>query len=124
MLADIVILVHFWWILFLAFGIVFVLMKSKWAFLHAGGLLFALFLNLFEWYCPLTYIENYLHSQHSAGLLYDRPFLVHYLNRIVYPEVSEPTLRSAEMVFVLLNGVGYGWILSKRGLPVRRGERR
>ena len=57
-LVDTTLIVHFLWILFLLFGFVFALKGSKIAYVHLGGLLFALVLNALGWYCPLTHLEN------------------------------------------------------------------
>jgi spore maturation protein SpmA len=113
LLADLVILIHLLWILFLAVGFVFALKRSKLAYVHAGGLLFSLLLNLFGWYCPLTHLENYLHASGDAGLVYNKPFLVNTLERIVYPDMPEGVVRGGEIAFVLLNAVGYGWVLRR-----------
>ncbi|MBN1104030.1 MAG: DUF2784 family protein [Deltaproteobacteria bacterium] len=111
MLADLVILIHLLWILFLAVGFVFVLKRSKVAYIHAGGLLLSLVLNAFGWYCPLTYLENYLCSSKDICVVYHTPFLVKTLEYVVYPDVPEALVRGGEIAFVLVNAIGYGWVL-------------
>lgn len=101
-LADLVMLGHFTWILFLVFGFIFALRGSRLAFIHLGGLAFALLLNLEGWYCPLTFLENYLYSLCNPGLAYGGSFLAHYLVKIMYPAISEPLLRGIEIVIVCL----------------------
>jgi hypothetical protein len=101
------VLVHFLWILFILSGIIFALKRSKLAWVHLGGLLFSLVLNLFGWYCPLTHLENYLHSLHPGHLTYDGSFIAHYLEQIVYPELPEKIIRIGGILFVILNAVVY-----------------
>jgi len=106
-LADLTVLVHFLWILFILSGVIFALKRSKIAWVHLGGLLFSLVLNLFGWYCPLTYLENYLHSLHPGYLTYGGSFIAHYMEQIVYPELPEKIIRIGGILFVCLNVVIY-----------------
>jgi hypothetical protein len=108
LLASLAILCHFLWILFLVFGVIFALKGSKIAWIHLGGLLFSLLLNLLGWYCPLTYLENYFQQLYHRGLAYSGSFIIHYLEPIVYPNLSERTLRIGGIVFVILNLFAYG----------------
>jgi hypothetical protein len=110
-LADLSVLIHFFWILFLVFGLIFALRRSKIAWVHLGGLLLSLLLNLLGWYCPLTYLENYLRGPIPDGGTYSGPFIVHYLELIIYPDLPERTIRTGEILFVCLNLVVYGVLL-------------
>ena len=112
-LADLTILFHFLWVLFLIFGVVFAIKRSKIAWFHLGGLLFSLFINMLGMYCPLTYLENYLRSTHGANWPYPGSFIAHYLERIIYLNLPERTIRMGEILFVCLNLVVYG-VLAKR----------
>ena len=87
-LADIVVLTHFLWILFLFFG-AFLGRKSRaLKIFHLSGLFFALFIQIFDWYCPLTHLEVWLRSKHDPGLIYVSSFIIHYVEGLVYIEVS------------------------------------
>lgn len=109
-------LLHFIWILFLLVGVVFALMGSRLAWVHLGGLVFSFFLNLFGWYCPLTYLENYLYSMKEGHTAYTSSFLAHYLEKIVYPDLPEKSIRLGEILFVVVNLIVYGLI----GIHYRR----
>ena len=94
-LAILTLLLHFLWILFIVFGFIFALKGSKLAFVHLGGLFFSLVINLFGWYCPLTYLENFLyHAQDN-------------------PNLAERTIRVGEIAFVILNLIAYAVLLKK-----------
>ena len=118
---DLTILLHFLWILFLIFGVVFALKGSKIAWFHLGGLLFSLFINMLGMYCPLTYLENYLRSTYGASGPYLGSFIAHYLERIIYLDLPERAIRIGEIIFVSLNLVVYG-ILAKRYTQDRTGS--
>lgn len=113
LLADLSVLFHFLWILFIVFGIIFALKRSRLAWFHLGGLLFSLFLNIVGWYCPLTYLENYLRMSCGEGGTYGSSFITHYLDPIIYPDLPEMIIRIGEILFVFLNLVVYGIIAKK-----------
>jgi hypothetical protein len=41
-----------------------------------------------DWYCPLTHLEVWLRSKHTSSLTYTGSFIVHYIEQIVYIELS------------------------------------
>jgi len=116
LLVDITIMVHSLWILFLVFGFVFVLKGSKIAYVHLGGLLFALVLNALGWYCPLTHLENYFHSLHDGPSAYSSSFIARGLEKFVYPDIPENLLRGGEILLTALYLLVYGYWVRKLGL--------
>jgi len=116
LLIDITIAAHFLWILFLVFGFVFALKGSKIAFLHLGGLVFALVLNALGWYCPLTHVENYFRSLHGVYSTYSTSFIMRYLEPLVYPHIPENLLRGGEILLTILYLLVYGYWAKKVGL--------
>lgn len=118
-LADVTMVVHFLWVVFVVFGILLAFMKSRLVWLHLGGISLALLLNLLGWYCPLTYLENYLYLK-GGGSAYEGSFIVHYLSPLLYPELPEVTVRAGGIAFVCVNLLVYGVLLKKRSLPLPR----
>ena len=65
-LADITVVLHFLWILFLVFG-AFPGRRYKWIkVIHIGGVIYALVIQVFGWYCPLTHLEAWLRRMHAV----------------------------------------------------------
>jgi len=118
-LTDLTILFHFLWILFIIFGLLLVWRWPKVAFFHLGGLLFSLIINFFGWYCPLTYLENYLNASVDKGTGYENSFITRYLAPIVYPDLPENAIRIGEILFVVVLLFVYG-ALARRYLKRRR----
>jgi hypothetical protein len=86
--ADFAVLLHFLWIVFLIFG-AFIGRRYRPAKLfHIAGLGFAVIMQLFGWYCPLTHLEVWLRHQHDPSLTYKGSFIIHYAEKIVYIELS------------------------------------
>lgn len=116
LLADGVVVVHFFWILFLIFGGFWGRMQRRVRLIHIPALIFAFFIELFDWYCPLTHLEVWLRGRHAPGLAYNGSFIVHYLERLIYIEVDR-------WVIVLLTGLlcgVNGWLYFGRKPRQRR----
>jgi hypothetical protein len=118
-LAHLTIVLHFVWILFLIFGVFFALRWPKVAIFHLGGLLFSLVLNLFRWYCPLTYLENYLRRLYDVKSAYGGPFTATYLERFVYPDLPELYIRVGEIFFVIVYVGLYAYLARKHHILAR-----
>lgn len=107
--ADLVVLIHFLWVVFMAVGGV----ATVWAVLavwlgkgksaekarrffgwrvfrtvHVCGIVYAGALSAMGKYCPLTYLENYLRRASGAGSEYPGSFIVHYVEKVLYPHVE------------------------------------
>ena len=111
-LADIVVLIHFLWIVFLFFGAFWGIKNKVAKIFHLSGLAFAFVIQIFDWYCPLTHLEVWLRSKHSPALTYAGSFIIHYIEQIVYIELS----RNLVLIFTICLCGWNGWLyLRKRG---------
>ena len=83
-LADLVMLVHFAFVLFVAAGGLLVLVRPRVAWLHLPVLVYGVTIELVGWVCPLTPLEWNLRAQAGeAGI--EGGFLERYLDPILYP---------------------------------------
>jgi hypothetical protein len=112
-LADLVTLLHFCWILFLLFGFIFALKRWRIAILHLAGLIYAFTLNIMGWYCPLTHLENYLRSLHDPGTPYAGAFIIRQVDRFIYPDLPEKIIRLGAIILVCLYIFGYAYLAKK-----------
>ncbi len=103
-LADAVVLIHFLWILFLVFGAIPGVRRRIIKMFHIAGLAYALVIQTVEWYCPLTHLEVWLKSKYAAGPTYGEPFVVHYIEELVYLDVSRNLIAAFTLVICLVNG--------------------
>ena len=107
LVADVVVLIHLFWIGFILFGAL-VGRRHRWAkWLHVGALAFSLCLQLFHWVCPLTYLEVWLRRQHDPALTYTGDFLAHYAERLVYLQLSPPVVLGATVLVIGLSVWAY-----------------
>jgi len=86
--ADSVVLIHFLWIVFLIFGAFIGIRYRIVKILHIAALGFALILQIFGWYCPLTYLEIWLRQRHDPLLTYSASFIIHYVEKLIYIDLS------------------------------------
>jgi hypothetical protein len=114
LMADLVIVIHFLWILFILFGFLLALKYQSVVFIHMVGLVFTLILNIGGWYCPLTHLEIHLQRQSSPDSLYIGSFITHYLERIIYLRVDASHLRIGAIAWVSLNLGGYAILLGRK----------
>jgi hypothetical protein len=72
-----------------------------------------LLIEILPWTCPLTLAENWLEQRTSYIAPYKAPFLLHYLDALVYPNVPPLLLTVAAGIVVLINVTVY-WRRAKR----------
>ncbi len=102
-LADSVVLIHFLWIVFLFFGVFWGIKNKVVKIFHLSGLAFAFIIQVFDWYCPLTHLEVWLRSKHTSALTYTGSFIIHYVEEIVYVELSRTLILVLTITLCALN---------------------
>lgn len=109
-LADLVVLAHFAFVLFVIAGALLLLHSRWWAVLHVPAFVWGSLIEFRGWTCPLTPLENSLRARAGqAG--YTGGFVEHYIMRILYPA---GLTRSIEVVLGALVLAGnlllYWWV--------------
>jgi len=112
-LADSVVLIHFLWIIFLFFGALWGVKNRIVKIFHIVGLAFAFLIQIVDWYCPLTHLEVWLRSKHDSALAYTGSFVIHYVERIVYIEISRHWVLLLTLFLCSFNA----WCYLKRDKP-------
>ena len=84
-MADLVVALHFAFVLFVALGGLFALRWPRVAWLHVPSVLWGALIEFSGWICPLTPLEHYLRRQQGqAG--YEGDFIARYVLRVLYPD--------------------------------------
>lgn len=102
-LADIVVLIHFLWVIFIIFGGFSGRRHKAVKVIHISGICFALLLQIFSWYCPFTYLEIWLRAMHDPAFTYAGSFIIHYLEEIVYIRIDRGILFLLTLCVAALN---------------------
>ncbi len=109
-LADVVVVVHFGFVLFVVAGVLAVVWKPWLAWLHVPCMLYGAAIEVVGKTCPLTPLENRLRRA-GGGREYDGSFLRQYVARAVHPALwkrVEPWLGA----LVLVGNVAvYGYLV-------------
>jgi hypothetical protein len=102
-LADIVVLMHFLWIVFLISGAFLGIRNRAIKIFHISGLAFAIVIQIFGWFCPLTDLEVWLRAKHDPSLAYTGSFIIHYLEKLIYIEISPVLIFTLTLLFAGFN---------------------
>jgi len=101
-LAISVLFLHALFILWVVLGSLLTRSRPILRWLHVGSLVWGILTELLPWPCPLTVVENWLEAK--AGVQpYQGGFLLHYLGKLVYPDVSSTMLTIAAVIICALN---------------------
>jgi len=84
--------------------------------LYIVSLVWGILIELLSWSCPLTLLENWLESE--AGIQpYQGGSLLHYLDKLVYPDISAKAPTVAGVIVCGINLAFYGrqvWLAIRR----------
>ena len=111
--VDIVLIIHFLFILFVIFGALLFFVVKKIVFIHIPAIIWGAYIELTNSICPLTYLENWF--LHKANLTtYSEGFIQNYLVPIVYPVSLTKDLQIyLGIALIVINIVFYAFIFNK-----------
>jgi len=115
-LAISVLFLHAMFILWVVFGALLTRSRRVLRWLHIVSLIWGILTEVLPWPCPLTLLENWLEGKAVVEPA-QGGFLLHYLDRLVYPDISSTVLTIAAVVVCGLNLAYYGrqmWIARLR----------
>lgn len=120
-LADLVVLIHFTFILFVIFGGLLILLWPKIIWLHVPALSWGVATQMFGLICPLTPFEIYLRNRADMEG-YSGGFIENYLIPVIYPAALTHQLQWALGTVLLIFNVLIYVYLWKRSRTVRATE--
>ena len=108
--ADLVLLLHLAFVLFVVAGGLLVLRWPRMAWLHLPAAAWGAVVEFTGWICPLTPLENILRTMAGASA-YDADFIEHYILPLLYPaELTRNIQLILGMIVIGVNVVPYGWL--------------
>src|ERR1700741_1691350 len=93
-LATAVLFLHALFILWVVFGALLTRSRPVLRWLHIASLVWGILTEVLPWPCPLTLLENWLEARVGVEP-YQGGFLLHYLDKLVYPDISANVLTFA-----------------------------
>lgn len=100
LLADVVVLVHLAFILFVVAGSLLARRSPRLAWLHVPSLLWAATSITIGLPCPLTQLEKLLRRLGGEGA-YSGGFIDQYVEGVLYPESLTPLLRALALAVIV-----------------------
>ena len=111
--ADLTLIVHFAFIIFVVFGALLFFVSTKIIYVHVPALIWGIYIEITHSVCPLTYLENWF-LQKANLTTYSGGFIQNYLVPIVYPTNLTNDLQTyLAIVLIVANMLMYGLIISK-----------
>lgn len=113
-LADLVLVVHLAFVVFVVLGGLLVLGWPWVAALHIPAAIWGVLIEYSGWVCPLTPLENSLRS--SGGVSrYSGGFIQHYIQPVLYPAgLTRGTQIVLGSLALLVNLTAYGVLIARR----------
>jgi hypothetical protein len=110
LLADLTLIVHLVFVIFVLCGGL-LLLRWRWmAWLHLPAAIWGAIVEFTGWICPLTPLENYFREQ-AGQADYRSDFMAHYLLPILYPNnLTREIQLILGMVVLMINISVYGWL--------------
>jgi hypothetical protein len=111
LLADLVVLIHLSFVIFVVLGGLLAL-KWRWvAWLHLPAAIWGALIEFGGWICPLTPLENWLRNQ-GGEEGYAGGFIQHYMVPVLYPDGLTREIQIVlGLAVVILNLIVYALIL-------------
>jgi hypothetical protein len=94
--------VHVAYIAWVIFGAFLTRRRPRLAALHVATLVYGIVMEIFDLWCPLTALENWLEARGGVAP-YRGGFLLHYLDALVYPDVPANLLVAGAVIVCAFN---------------------
>ena len=118
-LANIVVLIHFAFVLFVVFGGLPVLQWPRLAWLHLPCVAWGALIEFAGWICPLTPLEQKLRIA-AGDDSYTGGFIDHYILPIVYPaDLTRSDQIWLGLVVIAINALAYSLLIWRHWMHKR-----
>ena len=114
-LANMVVVLHLLFILFVIFGGLLLPHWPKLIWLHLTAIGWGIAIEIFGWICPLTPLENWLRLRSFESAPYQTGFVEHYLIPIIYPQtLTRENQLLIALAVIVVNALIYGLVVRIR----------
>jgi hypothetical protein len=114
LLADLVVVLHLTFVLFVVLGGLLVLRWPRVAYFHIPAAIWGAVIELAGWLCPLTPLENWLRRQ-AGSIGYAGGFVDHYILPILYPNaLSRDIQLLLGFLVIAVNLTIYGYVFRRK----------
>lgn len=111
LLADLIVVLHLTFVLFVLLGALLAFWKPRIVWLHLPAAAWGAAVEFGGWVCPLTPLEQWLRLKAGASA-YDSDFIGTYVLPVLYPATLTSEMQFVlGVIVVVVNGTIYGWLL-------------
>lgn len=110
--ADLILIVHFCFVLFVIFGGLLVWRERRFALLHIPAVVWGVLIEFFWWTCPLTAFENRLRER-GGEMGYDGGFIDYFVSLVLYAPLSANVRFALGLLLLIFNLTIY-WYAFRR----------
>ena len=114
LLADLTVVLHLAFVLFVVLGGLLVLRRRAVAWVHLPAAAWGAWVEFAGWVCPLTPLENWLRIK-SGGPVYTSSFVERYIIPTLYPEALSRELQWLLGGFVVVVNAAVYMTVWRRG---------
>jgi hypothetical protein len=120
LLADLVLILHFGFVLFVVLGGLLIMKWRAIAWLHVPAAIWGVAIEFGGWMCPLTPLENRLRER-AGEAPYTGDFVARYLMPVIYPDgLTREAQIALGLAALLFNVAVYGSLLRRRRAQKQR----
>lgn len=110
LVADLIVILHFSFVLFVLFGGFLLINRPRLMWLHLPAVAWGAVVEFSGWICPLTPLENWLRAQ-AGEETYTEDFIIRFLSSILYPDDLTHEIRLIlGTALLVVNLAIYGWL--------------
>jgi len=108
--ANLTLIVHFAFILFVIFGALLFFITKKIIFIHIPAFIWGSYIELTNSICPLTYLENWFLNKANLTT-YSEGFIQNYIVQLVYPvNLTKDLQIYLGLTLIVINIIIYAFI--------------
>jgi hypothetical protein len=115
-LAELVVVIHFLFVLFVVFGALLLFWSKKFVLLHPPAVIWGALIEFTGWICPLTPLENKL-RYHAGRAIYEGGFVENYVIPVLYPDGLTRQIQIALGILVVVFNLFLYWVVFRRRKP-------
>jgi hypothetical protein len=107
--AQLTLLLHFAWIIFVVTGAFFLHRRRwRWRLIHLASVGYSVAIEIYGWICPLTYLEQWL-LERAGRRSYEGDFVTHYVEKLIYLHAPKGLLVSLAVALLAVTLYLYFW---------------
>jgi hypothetical protein len=125
LLTDVVVVVHGAWVVTVSIGPIWGVRYPRFRAVHLGMMWWTFFVLASGMYCPVSGLENSFRVHYDPSSSYSGGFVVHYVNKIMNWDLTQPHIVSAMTAWAFLwTGIYiYLWLRNRKKTPPAAGPR-